>query len=163
MFIDTMFGGTFGTWMAPLIPSQKAFYLYLMSAFVMAGASWLYFSYREQSARPEGVSKGFLGYVFDKGVWLHRSARQDYMYFVLNALIYYGIVAQLLIAGHIFFGVFESALEAVFGLREVPVFASSPLTAATRSFSARKGAAGLARGRSRPLSSLRSWRQRTIA
>ena len=130
MFIDTMFGGTFGTWMAPLIPSQKAFYLYLMSAFVMAGASWLYFSYREESARPEGVSKGFLGYVFDKGVWLHRSARQDYMYFVLNALIYYGIVAQLLIAGHIFFGVFESALEAVFGLREVPVFASSPLTAA---------------------------------
>lgn len=130
MFIDTMFGGTLGAWMAPLLPSQKAFYLYLISAFVIAGLSWVYFSHREESARPEGISKGLFGYIFDPGVWFHRSAKQDYLYFVLNALIYYGIVAQLLIAGHIFFGAFTQGLEAIFGLREVPVFAPSPLTAA---------------------------------
>lgn len=130
MFIDTVFGGTFGAWMAPLIPSQKAFYLYMISAFVLAGASWVYFSYREENARPEGISRGLLGYIFDKRVWFHRSAKQDYMYFALNALIYYGIVAQLLITGHIFFGVFGNALEVLFGLRDTPVFTPSPLTAA---------------------------------
>lgn len=129
MFIDTAFGGTFGAWMAPLIPSQKAFYLYLISAFVIASASWVYFSYREENARPDGVSKGLLGFIFDKSVWLHRSAKQDYMYFAMNSLIYYGVVAQLLISGHIFFGAFTNGLEAVFGAREQPFFEPSPMTA----------------------------------
>ena len=58
MFIDNILGGTLTAWMAPLIPSQKAFYLYLISAFVIAIGSYVYFSYREETARPEGVSKG---------------------------------------------------------------------------------------------------------
>ena len=39
MFIDTAFGNTLTAWMAPLLPSQKAFYLYLLCAFVIA-ALW---------------------------------------------------------------------------------------------------------------------------
>lgn len=130
MFIDTAFGSTLTAWMAPLLPSQKAFYLYLLCAFVIAGLSWLYFSHREESARPDGVEKGFLAWVFDPKIWFHRSAKQDYMYFVLNALIYYGIVAQLLVSGHVFFNAFEAGLDWLFGARESAVFAPSPLTAA---------------------------------
>ena len=130
MFTDAIFGGTLTAWMAPLLPSQKGFYLYLLAALVIAGGSYVYFSYREETARPEGISKGFLGYVFDPKVWLHRSAKQDYMYFLLNGLVYYGIIAQLLIFGHILFGAFGGGLEAVFGVRETPVFAPTALTAA---------------------------------
>ena len=127
MFFDTMFGSTLTALMAPLLPSQKTFWLYLLCAFVIASLSWLYFARREDAAmRPEGVEKGLLGYIFDPRVWLHRSAKQDYMYFILNALIYYGIVAQLLVSGHIFFNAFGSGLEAVFGVRETAVFAPSP-------------------------------------
>lgn len=130
MFIDNILGGTLTAWMAPLIPSQKAFYLYLISAFVIAIGSYVYFSYREETARPEGVSKGLIGFLFDRDVWFHRSARQDYMYFAFNALVYYGIIAQLLISGHIFFGAFASGFETLFGVRETPVFAPSPVSAA---------------------------------
>ncbi len=130
MFVDTALGSTLAAWMAPLLPSQKAFYLYLLCAFVIAGGSWLYFSHREENARPEGIEKGFLAWVFDPRVWFHRSAKQDYMYFVLNALIYYGIVAQLLVSGHVFFNAFGAGLEWAFGDRDNPVFAPSPVTAA---------------------------------
>lgn len=127
MFIDTMFGSTLAALMAPLLPSQKTFWLYLLCAFVIASISWAYFARREDAAtRPEGVEKGLLRFIFDPRVWLHRSAKQDYMYFVLNALIYYGIVAQLLVSGHIFFNAFGSGLEALFGVRDTPVFAPSP-------------------------------------
>ena len=131
MFFDAVLNGTFTAWMAPLLPSQKAFYLYLLTALVIAGGSYVYFSYREESARPDGIEKGFLGYVFDPKVWFHRSAKQDYMFFALNGLIYYGIVAQLLIFGHILFGAFEGGLEAIFGVRHAPAFTPSPLSAAT--------------------------------
>lgn len=130
MFTDAIFSGTLTAWMAPLLPSQKAFYLYLLTALVIAGGSYIYFSYREETARPEGISKGFLGYVFDPKVWFHRSAKQDYMFFVLNGLIYYGIIAQLLIFGHILFGAFGGGLEAMFGVRDTPVFEPNLWTAA---------------------------------
>ena len=130
MLKDAIINGAFTAWMAPLLPSQKAFYLYLLTALVIAGGSYVYFSYREETARPEGISKGFLGYVFDPKVWFHRSAKQDYMFFLLNAVIYYGIVAQLLIFGHILFGAFGGGLEAIFGLRETPVFEPNIWTAA---------------------------------
>lgn len=130
MFTDAIFSGTMTAWMAPLLPSQKAFYLYLLTALVIAGGSYLFFSYREESARPEGISKGFVGYVFDPKIWFHRSAKQDYMFFVLNGLIYYGVIAQLLIFGHILFGVFGGGLEALFGVRDAPVFTPNVWTAA---------------------------------
>lgn len=130
MFVDTMLGSTLAAWMAPLLPSQKSFWLYLLCAFVIASLSWAYFARREDAAmRPEGVEKGLLGWIFDPKVWFHRSAKQDYMFFVLNALIYYGIVAQLLVSGHIFFNAFGAGLEALFGVPDGPIFTPSPLTA----------------------------------
>lgn len=129
MFIDNVVSGTFAAWMAPILPSQRIFYLYLLTAFVIAGASWLYFSHREEGARPDGVEKGLLAYVFDPKIWFHRSARQDYLYFFLNALFYYGVVAQLLVSGHIFFNAFGTLLETLFGVRDTAIFEPSAVTA----------------------------------
>jgi len=115
--------------MAPLLPGARIFYAYLASAFVLAIVSYIYFSTREEDARPEGISGGMIRYLFDPRVWLHKSAQQDYVFFFFNGLIYYGVLAQLLVSGHIFFGVFALGLESVFGAQETAVFAPSTSTA----------------------------------
>ena len=122
-------GGTLVAWMAPLLPSETMFYLYLLTAFVLAFGSYVWFSWKAEGARPDAVSHGFLGYVFDRRVWFHASARQDYMYFVLNGLIYYGIVAQMLLVAHVLFGAFGQGLESLFGTRDTAVFEPSTWSA----------------------------------
>ncbi len=115
--------------MAPLLPSARIFYLYIATAFVFSVVTYLYFSMREEGARPEGISRGIVGYIFDPQIWFHKSAKQDYLYFFFNGLIYFGVVAQLLVSGHVFFEAFGAGLERVFGVRETAVFAPSLLTA----------------------------------
>ncbi len=115
---------------APVVPSERVFYLYLISAFVIAIGTYIWFSYREESQRPEGISKGLLGYIFDPRIWFHASAKQDYVFFFLNGIIYYGIIAQLLVSGHVLYGSFVTGLEALFGTRDLAIFSPSPLTAA---------------------------------
>ena len=56
------------------------------------------------------------------------------MFFVLNGLIYYGHRrATRLIFGHILFGAFGDGLEAIFGVRDTPVFEPTIWTAAAYS------------------------------
>ncbi|MBK0397795.1 creatininase family protein [Limibaculum sp. M0105] len=130
MFLDTLIDQTTSHLTALVLPSQRVFWLYLLAAFVIATGTYIFFKAHEEGAdRPDGVSKGLWGYIFDREVWLHRSARQDYVYFVVNGLIYAGIVSQLLIGAHIFYGVFGVTLDAIFGRPETPVFPATPLTA----------------------------------
>ena len=68
MSFDAIISGTLWAWMAPLLPSQKGFYLYLITAFVIAIGSYIYFSYREEAARPDGIEKGLWGYLFDRTI-----------------------------------------------------------------------------------------------
>ncbi len=136
MLLDNIYDGTIEQFMAPLLPSKSLFYLYLISAFLISMLSYFWFSYREELHRPEGISKGLLKYIFDPSVWLHRSARQDYVYFVVNALIYNGIVAHFLISSHIAFGAIENGLDFLFGTLEEPLLKPSPLTAITYTIAA---------------------------
>lgn len=129
IFFENILDGAAFAWMAPLVPSARIFYVYLATAFVLAMVTYIYFSTREENARPEGISRGMMGYLFDPRVWLHKSARQDYVFFFFNGIIYYGVVAQLLISGHVFYEAFGAGLESVFGTRETAVFAPSALTA----------------------------------
>ena len=121
--------------MAPLLPSARIFYAYLATAFVFAIVTYIYFSTREENARPEGISRGMMGYLFDPRVWLHKSARQDYVFFFFNGVIYYGVVAQLLVSGHVFYEAFVAAFENLFGVRDSAVFAPSALTVAAYTLS----------------------------
>ena len=129
MDLYSTLGGTLVAWMAPLLPSETMFYLYLLTALALAFGSYVWFSWQADGARPDAVSRGFLAYVFDRRVWFHPSARQDYMYFVLNGLIYYGIVAQMLLAAHVLFGAFGQGFEAVFGARQTALFEPSTWSA----------------------------------
>jgi len=128
MSFDAFWIQTAGQWLALALPGQRIFFLYLISALVLAVLSFLWFARQPEGARPDGVRRGAFGYIFDKRVWLHRSARQDYGYFLLNAMVYYGVISQLLVGGHVFFGLTEMGLNATFGVREVPVFEANWLT-----------------------------------
>lgn len=128
MFLDTAIDNTVNSWSAFFLPSQRIFVLYLLSAFVIAILSYIWFSAREERARPDGIKKGMLRYIFDPDIWLHKSARQDYVFFMVNALIYYGVISQLLIGGHVYYTGFSAGLEALFGPRDGPVFEASLLS-----------------------------------
>lgn len=128
MFVERAIETTLSQWMALGLPTQRIFYLYLISAFVIAAGTYIWFAAREEHARPDGIQKGMLGYIFDKDIWLHKSARQDYVFFFVNAMIYYGVISQLLIGAHVLFGLSGAGLEALFGVREAPLFQPTVLS-----------------------------------
>ena len=128
MFLEQVKDSVIAQWMAPFVPGEHVFYFYLMSSFVIASATYFWFSRREPGARPEGISKGLFGYIFDKSVWLHRSALQDYGFFAVNTVIYTGIVAHFLISGHVVNGMLERALVWAFGAPDMAVFEPSKTT-----------------------------------
>ncbi len=128
-FFDTLLAGTIQQWTSLLFPTQRIFYLYLASAFVIAAVTYFWFAARDAKDRPDGIEKGLLGYLFDPKIWWHKSARQDYIFFFVNGLIYYGIIGQLMIGGHVFYNAMGVGWETLFGLRDTPVFEPNALTA----------------------------------
>ncbi|NNE89633.1 MAG: sterol desaturase family protein [Silicimonas sp.] len=124
-WLETLFGRTINEFIGPVLPSSHLFVLYLGSALVISMATYFWFSRAEASVRPEGVKKGMFGYIFDPSIWLHKSARQDYVFFVTNSLIYYGIVAHFLISSHMVFEAIGRGLNAYWGVRAVPLFEPS--------------------------------------
>ncbi len=128
-FFDTLLAGTLHQWASLILPSQRIFYLYLASAFVIAAITYFWFARRAAEDRPDGIEKGLLGYLFDPNIWWHKSARQDYLFFFVNGLIYYGIIGQLMIGGHVFYNAMGVGWESLFGLRGTPVFEPNALSA----------------------------------
>ncbi|MGH7437455.1 MAG: sterol desaturase family protein, partial [Polyangiaceae bacterium] len=101
--------GTLRHWLGIFVPTERVFGLYVLSMGIPAWFVW-------RSRRREGSeSRGFFAYAFDRGVYGHRSARQDYVYFFVNGLLYYGLVAQLLGSERPFAVLVYGALTKAFG------------------------------------------------
>lgn len=115
--------------MAFASPDERVFGLYLLMAAMIGVVSWAYYRYMAKPEnKPDNVQKGLLGFVFDKDVFLHKSAIQDYFYFVTNAVIYVGIVSQLLISIHFFMMLFSGVLNGAFGVPTEPIMQVSLLS-----------------------------------
>lgn len=112
-------------WLAVAMPDERIFGLYLLSALIIAFLSWVYYRKRERDQKPEKMDQGFFAYLLDRDVFLHRSAIQDYIYFLVNAVIYVGIISQLLISTHFFMLAAHGGLQNIFGVREAGVVAPS--------------------------------------
>ena len=125
MILDNIKEMTMNRWMAVAMPGERIFILYLATAVVMAFFSWLYYRHLTKGEKPDNANEGFLRYILRKDVLLHRSAIQDYLYFLLNGLIYSGLIAQLLISTHFFMVLFYHSLEGAFGEHKDPIIASS--------------------------------------
>ena len=127
--LNTIKESTLYQLMAPFLPDQSLFVLHLISALFLAVLVYLYFSYREDRDRPDGISKGLFAYIFDRDIWFHKSSRQDYLYFVANSFIFSGVIAQFYISGVVFFGVFDVGLVSFFGERDFATFEPTPTSA----------------------------------
>ncbi|MEM7619401.1 MAG: creatininase family protein [Pseudomonadota bacterium] len=126
--LNQIVNATVTQWLAILVPNQRIFLLYLLSAFFLSIISYLSLRALEVGSRPDVVKKGFVKYVFDRDVFLHRSSIQDYKFFAVNSLIYFGLISQLLVGMHTFANLFIEILNAVFGTLETPAFAVTPFS-----------------------------------
>lgn len=124
MSFDVMFNAALTQLMAFMDPSSRIFVLYILTSFVLAFIAYLQV---EKSYVAEDIEEGrepikrisFLRYVFNPSVWLHPSSIQDMKYFIANAFLYYGLIAQYLVGSHgISFG-FHEVLTGLFGVQEV--------------------------------------------
>ncbi|MCB9996580.1 MAG: creatininase family protein [Rhodospirillales bacterium] len=125
---ETVMDKTLDRWFAIATPNERVFGLYLFAAFVMAILSWAYFHFIAKAAKPENSEKSVWGYIFDKKAYFHRSAYQDYKFFLVNGLIYVGLISQLLISTHLFMSVFYGSFNGVFGAHEGGLIDSSVWT-----------------------------------
>jgi hypothetical protein len=127
-FLQTIFRPSLAHWLAVIVPSQRIFVLYLLMAVVLAFVSYLSLRAIEAANRPANTEKGFFRYLIDTEILTHKSSLQDYRFFIVNGLIYYGILSQLLVGMHTFSNVFIDSLIFTFGPLATPVFEVTPLS-----------------------------------
>lgn len=119
---------TYVTWFSVFFPNQRLFALYILSAIVLAFISYLSLRAIEAADKPDNIDKGFVKYLINLEVFTHKSSIQDYKFFVINGLIYFGIISQLLIGMHTFANLFVELLNLTFGPLATPLFEVTPLS-----------------------------------
>src|SRR5688500_9969726 len=67
---------------APLHSYERIYWVYLLAALVIA-----FGAYRDRVSET-GERQGFLRFLFPRDVWWHPSARIDYVYFLVDAVIF---------------------------------------------------------------------------
>ena len=72
-------------------PLRRVYWLYLLAALALAAAVFLY----RRPARRGSAFKDFVAYVAPRGIYASRSARLDYWFFYLNAVVFGLILAPL--------------------------------------------------------------------
>ncbi len=77
-----------------LNPTQRVYWLYLYTALVIALFSYHY--YRKDNEQQS--LKQFLSYCFPKSVYLHHSAKVDYLYYFINRTLFPLIFAPVLLS-----------------------------------------------------------------
>ncbi len=144
MFFETVQINALGELLSLFLPTSRIYWLYLVTAFGLAFVAYwqVEAAHRHEHGHEAGADgdsgdagekkdfPGFLRYVFDPRVWLHKSTRQDFIYFAVNALVYEGLIAQFMISTHALTNAFHGTLVASFGVRETALFGSAPAIAA---------------------------------
>ena len=93
----------------PLLPSQRIYFLYVVSALVLALVvyEWL------RRSRPDGPSGSFFSFCFPKRIYRHPSALVDYAFFFINKASFAILFAPLVVGSTLVSGWTEAGLGAV--------------------------------------------------
>ncbi|HSF95322.1 MAG TPA: creatininase family protein [Thermohalobaculum sp.] len=131
MFLEDTFARGASKLLAFGEPGNRLFWLYLLSSLLLAILAYFLFRGKtDPDDRPDGIDAGMFHYIFDPKVFFHKSAIQDYFYFVINAFIYYGLISQVLISQQFIYKIIMFTLVKIFGAPETAFFAVTPLTVA---------------------------------
>jgi len=117
--LDQILDKTLDHWLALTSPQQRIFSFYLFSALLVATLNWIILKKTDRLDKQQPAT--LLGYLYDKNAYLHKSARQDYAIFLLNGIIYTGIVAGFLINSNFIINIIPDFLYSMTG--EYPEFA----------------------------------------
>ncbi len=128
MFIETMLKSAADNLFGVFNPDSRIYYLYLATSALLALVAYVVVershAAEEAAERGEEPPPGFLAWLFTKRVWMHRSAFQDYKIFVVNGLVYYGLIAQAMISTPAIINGLHGSLTRTFGELDAPVLAS---------------------------------------
>lgn len=126
MFLDRIQVNALGQYLSFFLPDSKVYWLYLVCAAVLAFVAYRQFNHDhdDKNELDPAPRKSFLGFLFDRETFLHRSALQDLKYFAVNAIVYYGVVTQFLVGAHGFSMFFNRTLNILFGDLDTPTIAS---------------------------------------
>jgi sterol desaturase/sphingolipid hydroxylase (fatty acid hydroxylase superfamily) len=113
--LDTLWLKFLLPFVTPLLPVQRIYVVYLVSAIVLAFAVYLYLSKAPAGERP----KSFLAYCFPKAIYLHPSALVDYAYFVINKISFAILLAPFIVGSVLVSGWTQDILSDVWGTVQV--------------------------------------------
>lgn len=104
--------------------STRIYWLYLLTSFFLVAILYLR---QKDSKKAEGLSlKGLLGFCFPKAIYTHPSARLDYQFFWINAIVLFllllplGVAVQTGISNAIQSWFYHWSLSGVFSLDPIP-------------------------------------------
>lgn len=124
MTFETIFADAAAQILAIFDPQSRVWAGYLLGSLVLAYVAYGHLKRSGHLGDDGDRAPGFLAFVFNKEVWLHRSTRQDFLYFLVNGLIFYGLIGQFLIGSFGLSVVFHEGLSGAFGPLDQPVLAS---------------------------------------
>ncbi|MDJ0615007.1 MAG: creatininase family protein [Rhizobiaceae bacterium] len=126
MFLENVQINTIHQYLSLVVPESRVYWLYLISALILAFIAYHQINHDHDedgndipSSRP-----GFLAWVFNKEVWLHPSSLQDYKFFLINAIVYYGFVVQFMLGMHGVAVFMNGTLTSMFGELSAPLITS---------------------------------------
>ena len=95
-FIGDILGHAVTRAMYPVAAGERIFALYLVCALLLA---YLAFRLRHQALAPGEAFRRFLAYCFPKKMYAHRSAKLDYVFFLVNGVLFPLFAAPLVMGG----------------------------------------------------------------
>ena len=132
MFFEDVMLQTLREWLGLFQPSSRIYYLYVFTSIALAFIAYVRIEklhaqedaelgrYLDRPAKPNG----FLSYLFDRDVIFHPSTKQDAVYFLVNALVYSGLISQFLISTHVVTSYTHDGLNTLFGVSHFPTMSS---------------------------------------
>lgn len=78
----------------PFVANQRIYWLYLMSALVIAAVAYYWMQYRQHRNNPEGLG-GLVKWLFPSRIFLHPSSLNDYQFFYVNTVFEFLVVMPL--------------------------------------------------------------------
>lgn len=103
------------------VPHEKMFILYLLTSF---GIAWLVWRAQIKREKAAGGAKDFFSYIFSPSIYNHQSSWQDYFIFLINGLLYYGIIEQFVLSERAVSVFMHQVLIITFGSPDHPILKS---------------------------------------